>query len=121
MQIEFINHASVLISEGDVALLTDPWYSGPAFHKGWKLLAETPEAEVDRLLDRVTHIWLSHEHPDHFSVGFFKTHGAKLRAAASRSGSRRSATSGWPTSSAGRGSPCTRCALARPMTSAAWS
>lgn len=80
MQIEFINHASVLISEGDVALLTDPWYSGPAFHKGWKLLAETPEAEVDRLLDRVTHIWLSHEHPDHFSVGFFKTHGAKLRA-----------------------------------------
>ncbi|MGY3439484.1 MULTISPECIES: MBL fold metallo-hydrolase [unclassified Marinovum] len=80
MQIEFINHASVLITEGDVALLTDPWYSGPAFHKGWKLLVETPDAEVDALLDRVTHIWLSHEHPDHFSIGFFKTHGAKLRA-----------------------------------------
>lgn len=79
MQIEFINHASVLITEGDVALLTDPWYSGSAFHKGWSLLVETPDAEVDRLLDRVTHIWLSHEHPDHFSVKFFKTHGQKIR------------------------------------------
>lgn len=80
MQIEFINHASVLITEGDVALLTDPWYAGPAFHKGWALLVETPDAEVDALLDRVTHIWLSHEHPDHFSIRFFKTHGAKLRS-----------------------------------------
>lgn len=80
MQIEFINHASILITEGEVALLTDPWYSGPAFHKGWQLLVETPDAAVDALLDRVTHIWLSHEHPDHFSIAFFKTHGAKLRA-----------------------------------------
>lgn len=80
MQIEFVNHASVLISEGPVHLLTDPWYAGPAFHKGWTLLVDTPDDEVDRLLDRVTHIWLSHEHPDHFSIRFFKTHGAKLRA-----------------------------------------
>lgn len=80
MHLEFVNHASVLIAEGDVGLLTDPWYSGPAFHKGWDLLVETPDDEVDALLDRVTHIWLSHEHPDHFSVRFFKVHGDKLRA-----------------------------------------
>ena len=80
MQIEFVNHASVLITEGETALLTDPWYSGPAFHKGWSLLVETPDDEVDALLDRVTHLWLSHEHPDHFSIKFFKTHGEKLRA-----------------------------------------
>lgn len=80
MQIEFINHASVLIGDGTTAILTDPWYSGPAFHKGWRLLVETPDAEVDALLDRVTHIWLSHEHPDHFSIKFFKTFGPKLIA-----------------------------------------
>ena len=80
MEIEFVNHASVLIRHGAVGLLSDPWYSGPAFHKGWSLLVETPDDEVERLLERVSHIWLSHEHPDHFSVPFFKRHGDRLRA-----------------------------------------
>ena len=80
MEIEFVNHASVLIRHGEVGLLSDPWYSGPAFHKGWSLLVETPEDQVERLLARVSHIWLSHEHPDHFSVPFFKRHGEALRA-----------------------------------------
>lgn len=80
MQIEFVNHASVLISHGDVRLLTDPWYQGPAFHKGWRLLVETPDVTIADLLDRVTHIWISHEHPDHFSIGFFKRWGDTIRA-----------------------------------------
>ncbi|MGR3466518.1 MAG: MBL fold metallo-hydrolase, partial [Shimia sp.] len=80
MRIEFVNHASVLVTSGETALLTDPWYSGPAFHKGWELLVETPDTEVDALLDRVTDIWLSHEHPDHFSIPFYKRFGAKLIA-----------------------------------------
>jgi hypothetical protein len=80
MRIEFVNHASVLISEGDTAILTDPLYSGPAFHKGWSLLVETPDDAVLRLLERVTDIWLSHEHPDHFSIAFFRTFGEVLRA-----------------------------------------
>ncbi|MBT0956356.1 MBL fold metallo-hydrolase [Alphaproteobacteria bacterium KMM 3653] len=80
MQIEFVNHASVLISDKDTAVLMDPWYSGPAFHKGWTLLHETPDTEVSDLLKRTTHLWLSHEHPDHFSVPFFKRHGAQIRA-----------------------------------------
>ncbi|MFD1341412.1 MBL fold metallo-hydrolase [Litorisediminicola beolgyonensis] len=78
-EIEFVNHASVLIREGGTALLTDPWYSGPAFHKGWRLLHETPEPEIEALLHRVTHIWISHEHPDHFSIGFFKRWGPLLK------------------------------------------
>ena len=80
MRIEFVNHASVLISQGDTAILTDPWYRGPAFHKGWSLLVETPDDEVSALLGRVSDIWLSHEHPDHFSVPFFKTFAETLRA-----------------------------------------
>ena len=70
-KIEFINHASVLVSNEEVSLLSDPWYQGDAFHKGWNLIHEFSDDEVINLLDRVTHIWISHEHPDHFSISFF--------------------------------------------------
>jgi UDP-MurNAc hydroxylase len=69
--IEFINHASVLISNENVSLLSDPWYQGDAFHKGWNLIHELTDDEITNLLNRVTHIWISHEHPDHFSISFF--------------------------------------------------
>ena len=69
--LEFINHASVLISNENVSLLSDPWYQGDAFHKGWNLIHELTDDEITHLLNRVTHIWISHEHPDHFSISFF--------------------------------------------------
>ena len=78
-KIEFINHASVLVSYENIGILSDPWFSGDAFHKGWKLLHETPDSEVIKLLHRVTHIWISHEHPDHFSIKFFKTHAETIK------------------------------------------
>ncbi len=70
-QFEFINHASVLVSSEKVGLLSDPWYQGDAFHKGWSLLHELKDDEIEDVLNRTTHIWISHEHPDHFSVLFF--------------------------------------------------
>ena len=76
---KFINHASVLISDGDISVLSDPWYSGNAFHKGWNLLHETNQSEIEKLLETVTHIWISHEHPDHFSISFFKNYSRKIR------------------------------------------
>ncbi len=69
--IQFINHASVMINDKEVYLLTDPWYWGSAFHDGWSLIHENSEREIYTLLEKVTHIWVSHEHPDHFSVPFF--------------------------------------------------
>ncbi len=77
-QIEFINHASVLISKDGIGLLSDPWFNGQAFHKGWSLLAEQNSEEIRRLLCRVTHIWISHEHPDHFSINFFNQYAEEL-------------------------------------------
>ena len=71
-KIQFINHASVLIEYEDVGLLSDPWYQGDAFHLGWNLLCETTDQVVKDTLAKTTHIWISHEHPDHFSVKFFK-------------------------------------------------
>lgn len=70
--IQFINHASVKISNGIVNLLCDPWYQGSAFNDGWDLISEFSDEKIIEILDGVTHIWLSHEHPDHFSVLFFK-------------------------------------------------
>lgn len=71
-EIQFINHASVMVKHGESAILSDPWYFGSAFHDGWNLLYENTEPEINSVLEVATHIWISHEHPDHFSIGFFK-------------------------------------------------
>ena len=71
-KIEFINHASVIISGSNISVLTDPWFSGSAFNNGWRLLHEICDSDVEKILNRITHIWISHEHPDHFSIAFFK-------------------------------------------------
>lgn len=67
--IRFINHACFMVSRGQTALVCDPWIAGTAFDDGWKLITETAHPA----LDAVTHIWYSHEHPDHFSIGFLRS------------------------------------------------
>ena len=69
--IEFINHASVLISCGKINLLSDPWYRGEVFHPGWRLIHELQDSRIVDVLKKTTHIYISHEHPDHFSPPFF--------------------------------------------------
>jgi len=69
MQVRLINHACVKIAVGDVTVLCDPWIDGPVFNFGWDLLIETP-LDIDAIMQGVTHIWISHEHPDHFSPKF---------------------------------------------------
>src|SRR5687768_14953391 len=78
--IEFVNHASVLLSDGQTGVLTDPWYFGATFHMGWSLLAESDDAYIREVLSRTTHIWISHEHPDHFSPPFFKRYRDEILA-----------------------------------------
>ena len=65
MRIEFVNHASLLADCGEVRLLCDPWLEGTAFDDGWALLSPSAFGPGD--WTRVTHLWFSHEHPDHFS------------------------------------------------------
>ena len=67
-----VNHASVLIKGRKQAILTDPWYEGDAFHRGWRLLYENHDDEIYYVLNNTTFIWISHEQPDHYSLGFFK-------------------------------------------------
>jgi hypothetical protein len=78
VQIEFVNHSSFLAETGPVRLLCDPWLSGTAFNDGWALLAPTA-FEPARFRD-VTHIWFSHEHPDHFAPGTLKAIAPEHRA-----------------------------------------
>ena len=63
--VKLLSHASVKITAGKTAILTDPWFFGRVFNNGWGL---SPEPSLDYLkkeLANVTHIWISHEHPDH--------------------------------------------------------
>ena len=69
-EIKFINHASVLVSQGEVGLLSDPWYQNSVFHKGWRLIYEMDSEEILKVLEKTSHIYISHEHPDHFNTGF---------------------------------------------------
>lgn len=66
MRISFVGHASILVNTGPVHLLMDPWSQGEVFNESWTLHPEPVLSEQD--LAGVTHIWISHEHPDHLSI-----------------------------------------------------
>lgn len=65
MKIKFINHASYILEHREITLIVDPWIEGSAFHDGWSHIEVTKFSYED--FSQITHIWFSHEHPDHFS------------------------------------------------------
>jgi len=77
MLIDFVNHASLIVSAGEVRLMSDPWLEGRVFDEGWALTAGTAMTYED--FKDVTHIWFSHEHPDHFLPDNLKKIAAEYR------------------------------------------
>jgi len=75
--IEWVNHASFVLACGDVRLMSDPWLFGSAFNNGWDLLCKS-KFEMDDFAS-ISHIWFSHEHPDHFSPPVLKQIPADVR------------------------------------------
>lgn len=69
MRLTLINHACCKLEAGSSCVLFDPWIEGPVFNQGWDLLIPTP-LRWPEIMAGVTHIWISHEHPDHFSAPF---------------------------------------------------
>jgi len=69
--VKLINHASAKVRVDNVSIVSDPWYEGSVFHKGWKLLHELTVEETKIHLQNTDYIYVSHEHPDHFSPSFF--------------------------------------------------
>ena len=80
MEIEFLNHASVRITTPDATILTDPWFSGSAFNDGWDLIYRD-EGLSAAAMHGTTHIYISHEHPDHFSPAWLSGVPAEIREA----------------------------------------
>jgi UDP-MurNAc hydroxylase len=66
MKVTFVGHASVIAEIADVSIWSDPWLQGDAFNDSWALYPRPVVRDQD--LARVTHIWISHEHPDHLSI-----------------------------------------------------
>ena len=77
MRVTFVGHASVLLEHDGTGVLSDPWLTGTAFNESW---VPYPQPQLPApALDRVTHLWISHEHPDHLSVPTLKSIPAERR------------------------------------------
>jgi hypothetical protein len=66
IKLTFINHAGYSLEYKNICLLVDPWISGTAFFNGWNFISKT--YFPNELAKKVNYIWISHEHPDHFST-----------------------------------------------------
>ena len=62
--VKFLNHGSAILSSKKIKILCDPWFNGGAFN-GWSLLDNDSHDITNLYFD---YIWISHEHPDHFSI-----------------------------------------------------
>jgi UDP-MurNAc hydroxylase len=74
--VAFLGHAGFDFRHRGVRLIVDPWLVGTAFDSGWELLFPAPSFDPFG----ITHIWFSHEHPDHFSPPTLKLIPAAVRA-----------------------------------------
>ena len=72
--IQFINHASIVVSNGNKSILTDPWYSGGAFDDGWSLIFQNDKTKIREILTKISYIWISMNILITFSIKFFKEH-----------------------------------------------
>src|SRR5215475_2516106 len=66
MKLRLVSHASVVFRCCGSGVWTDPWLFGKAFNNSWTLLP--PPVFDQSLLTEISHIWISHEHPDHFNL-----------------------------------------------------
>jgi hypothetical protein len=64
-KLKFLNHSSLIVETGKTKILCDPWFTGTAFNNGWRLLFENSH-DINQI--DFNYLWISHEHPDHFSV-----------------------------------------------------
>lgn len=78
MLIEFVNHAAFIVEAAGQRLVTDPWLDGRAFDDSWGLLA--PSVLTPEDFASLTHVWFSHEHPDHFHPPTLKRVPPEVRA-----------------------------------------
>ncbi len=69
-ELELLAHASFVLKVKDCQVLFDPWFTGEAYWGSWRLWPENP-ISADRL-KTLTHVIVTHPHPDHFNVDSLK-------------------------------------------------
>lgn len=68
MIIEFVSHAGFIVEANDIRIFIDPWTTGKAFNDGWALLVQNIKVDYSK----IDYIFITHEHPDHFSFPTLK-------------------------------------------------
>jgi len=63
MKIEYVSHACLSIDTGDLKIVTDPWFHGPAYCGQWNVF---PKPVSTNVLDDCKAVLFSHGHEDHF-------------------------------------------------------
>jgi len=77
-----IGHATLLLSEQPGAapiLATDPWLIGSCYWRSWWLERYPSKQQIEQLT-QVAHVYLTHEHPDHFHTPSLRRIGVGPRA-----------------------------------------
>lgn len=69
MQVRFIGHAGIQVETNGLNIVCDPWLFGKVFNNGWALTSPSHRPDFSS----VTHVWISHEHPDHFHFPSLKS------------------------------------------------
>ncbi len=69
MQVEYISHACLRIDTGDLRIVTDPWWTEPAYCKQWFVF---PKPVRTDFTDETDFLLISHGHEDHLHESTLK-------------------------------------------------